>query len=59
MATSGRADAATATVAGGLREIAAESSDPAKKAFAAASAIVEKPLGANSVETNFAKSRGK
>ena len=53
---------ATATVAKGLQEIAAESSDYSKKAFVASSAVVEKLLGAKSVETaiqiqtEFAKS---
>lgn len=42
---------ATATVAKGLQEIASESSDYSKKAFAASSAVVEKLLGAKSVET--------
>lgn len=45
------ATAATATVAKGLQEIAAESSDYSKRAFAASSAVVEKLLGAKSVET--------
>jgi hypothetical protein len=44
-------NAATATVAKGLQEIAAESTDYSKKAFAANSAVVEKLLGAKSVET--------
>jgi hypothetical protein len=44
-------NAATASVAKGLQEIAAESSDYSKKAFAASSAVVEKLLGAKSVET--------
>jgi hypothetical protein len=44
-------NAATTTVAKGLQEIAAESSDYSKKAFAATSAVVEKLLGAKSVET--------
>ena len=44
-------NAATTTVAKGLQEIAAESSDYSKKAFAASSAVVEKLLGAKSVET--------
>src|ERR1700750_1843566 len=54
--------AATATVAKGLQEIAAESSDYSKKSFAANSAVVEKLLGAKSVEsavqiqTEFARS---
>jgi hypothetical protein len=43
--------AATANVAKGLQEIAAESSDYSKRAFAASSAVVEKLLGAKSVET--------
>jgi len=53
---------ATATVAKGLQEIAAESSDYSKKAFVASSAVVEKLLGAKSVEsaiqiqTEYAKS---
>ena len=42
---------ATATVAKGLQEIASESSDYSKKAFAASSAVVEKLIGAKSVET--------
>src|SRR5271155_4039442 len=44
-------NSATATMAKGLQEIAAESSDYSKKAFAAGSAVVEKLLGAKSVET--------
>jgi phasin family protein len=44
-------NAATATLTKGLQEIAAESSDYSKKAFAASSAVVEKLLGAKSVET--------
>ncbi len=42
---------AAASVAKGLQEIAAESSDYSKKAFASSSATVEKLLGAKSVET--------
>jgi hypothetical protein len=55
-------NAAAASVAKGLQEIAAESSDYSKKAFATSSATVEKLLGAKSVETavqiqtDFAKS---
>jgi hypothetical protein len=55
-------NAAAAGVAKGLQEIAAESSDYSKKAFATSSATVEKLLGAKSVETavqiqnDFAKS---
>jgi hypothetical protein len=55
-------NAATATVAKSLQEIAAESSDYSKKTFAASSAVVEKLLGAKSVEsaiqiqTEYAKS---
>ena len=55
-------NSATASVAKGLQEIATESSDYSKKAFAASSAVVEKLLGAKSVEsaiqiqTEFAKS---
>jgi hypothetical protein len=55
-------NAATATVTKSLQEIAAESSDYSKKAFAASSAVVEKLLGARSVESaiqiqsEFAKS---
>ncbi len=54
--------AATATVAKGLQEIAAESSEYSKKSFAQGSAVFEKLLGAKSVETaiqiqtEFAKS---
>jgi len=54
--------AVTTTVTKGLQEIAAESTDYSKKAFAANSAVVEKLLGAKSVETaiqiqtEFAKS---
>ena len=44
-------NAAATTVAKGLQEIAAESSEYSKKAFAASSAVVEKLLGAKSVET--------
>lgn len=43
--------AATATVAKGLQEIAAKSSEYSKKTFAQNSAVVEKLLGAKSVET--------
>ena len=55
-------NAAAASVAKGLQEIAAESSDYSKKAFATSSATVEKLLGTKSVETatqiqtEFAKS---
>jgi hypothetical protein len=55
-------NAAAASVAKGLQEIAAESSDYSKKAFDSSSATVEKLLGAKSVETavqiqtDFAKS---
>ena len=55
-------NATAASVAKGLQEIAAESSDYSKKAFASSSATVEKLLGAKSVETavqiqtDFAKS---
>jgi hypothetical protein len=55
-------NAATATVAKGLQEIAAESSDYTKNAFAAGSAAMEKLLGSKSVEsaiqiqTEYAKS---
>jgi phasin family protein len=54
--------AATTTVTKGLQEIAAESSDYSKKSLAASSAVVEKLLGAKTVETaiqiqtDFAKS---
>jgi phasin family protein len=54
--------AATSTVAKGLQEIAAESSEYSKKTFAQSSAVVEKLLGAKSVEsaiqiqTEYAKS---
>jgi len=44
-------NSATASVAKGLQEIAAESSDYSKKAFASSSAAVEKLFGARSVET--------
>jgi hypothetical protein len=44
-------NAVAASVAKGLQEIAAESSDYSKKAFATSSATVEKLLGAKSVET--------
>jgi hypothetical protein len=55
-------NAATSSLAKGLQEIAAESSDYSKKAFAANSTVVEKLLGAKSVEsavqiqTEYAKS---
>lgn len=39
------------TVTKGMQEIAAESTDYSKQAFAASSAVVEKLLGAKSVET--------
>jgi hypothetical protein len=42
--------AASATLTKGLQEIAAESTDYSKKAFAAGSAVLEKLLGARSVE---------
>jgi hypothetical protein len=42
--------AASATLTKGLQEIAAESTDYSKKAFAASSAVFEKLLGAKSVE---------
>jgi hypothetical protein len=42
--------AASATFTKGLQEIAAESTDYSKKAFAAGSAVLEKLLGARSVE---------
>jgi len=54
--------AAAATVTKTLQEIAAESTEYSKKAFAANTAVVEKLLGAKSVETaiqiqtDFAKS---
>ena len=44
-------NAAAASLAKGLQEIAAELSDYSKKAFATSSATVEKLLGAKSVET--------
>ena len=44
-------NAAAASVAKGMQEIATESSDYSKKAFASSSATVEKLLGAKSVET--------
>jgi hypothetical protein len=44
-------NAVAASVAKGLQEIAAESSDYSKKAFASSSATVEKLFGAKSVET--------
>lgn len=44
-------NAATTTVTKGLQEIATESSDYSKKAFAASSAVVEKLIGVKSVET--------
>ena len=43
--------AASATLSKGLQEIAAESTDYSKKAFAASSVMWEKLLGARSVET--------
>jgi len=55
-------NAAAASVAKGLQEIAAESSDYSKKAIAANTSVVEKLLGAKNVETavqiqtEFAKS---
>jgi hypothetical protein len=55
-------NAATATVAKGLQEIAAESFDYTKNAFAAGSAAMEKLLGSKSIEsaiqiqTEYAKS---
>ena len=55
-------NAAATTVAKGLQEIATESSEYSKKSFAASSAVVEKLIGAKSVETaiqiqtEFAKS---
>jgi phasin family protein len=54
--------ALTSTVTKGLQEIATESTDYSKKAFADGSAVVEKLLGVKSVEnaiqiqTDFAKS---
>ncbi len=56
------ATAATQTFSKGLQEIAAETSDYSKKAIAANTSVVEKLLGAKSVETaiqiqtEFAKS---
>lgn len=56
------ATAATQTLSKGLQEIAAETSDYSKKAIAANTSVVEKLLGAKSVETaiqiqtDFAKS---
>jgi hypothetical protein len=53
--------AATTTLSKGLQDIAAESTDYSKKAFAASTAMFEKLLGARSVEsavqiqTEFAK----
>jgi len=44
-------NAAAASVAKGLQEIATESSDYSKKAFATGSATFEKLVGAKSVET--------
>jgi phasin family protein len=44
-------NAVAATVTKGFQEIAAESTDYSKKAFAANSAVVEKLLGAKSVES--------
>ena len=41
----------TSTLTKGLQEIAAESTDYSKKAFAESSAVVEKLIGAKSVET--------
>jgi hypothetical protein len=43
--------AASATLTKGLQEIATESSDYSKKAFAAGTAMYEKLLGARSVES--------
>ena len=43
--------AVTSTVTKGLQEIAVESTDYSKKAFAENSAVVEKLMGAKSVET--------
>ena len=45
------ATAATATFSKGLQEIAAETTDYSKKAIAANTSVVEKLLGAKSVET--------
>jgi hypothetical protein len=42
---------ASSTVSKGLQEIAAESSEYSKKSIAASSAVVEKLLGAKTVET--------
>ena len=56
------ATAATTSLSKGLQEIAAETSDYSKKAIAANTSVVEKLLGAKSVETaiqiqtDFAKS---
>jgi hypothetical protein len=44
-------NAVTTTVAKGLQEIAAESSEYSKRAFAAGSAAMEKLLGSKSVES--------
>jgi hypothetical protein len=44
-------NAVASTMTKGLQEIAAESTDYSKKAFAANSAVIEKLLGAKSVET--------
>jgi len=44
-------NAVASTMTKGLQEIAAESTDYSKKAFAANTAVVEKLLGAKSVET--------
>jgi len=55
-------NAVASTVTKGIQEIAAESTDYSKKAFAANSAVVEKLLGVKSVEsaiqiqTEYAKS---
>jgi hypothetical protein len=43
--------AASTTLSKGLQEMAAESTDYSKKAFAAGSAMFEKLVGANSVES--------
>jgi len=43
--------ALTSSMTKGLQEIAAESTDYSKKAFAANTAVIEKLLGAKSVET--------
>jgi hypothetical protein len=45
--------AASSTLTKGLQEIATESSDYSKKAFAAGTATYEKLLGARSVESAF------